>query len=327
MSIIISLLPVLLFLAFIIYLDSFKLVRKTDLIICFVGGAAVSLTAYYVNNIFLSLFKINFSIYSRYIAPFIEEFLKCLPLLYLIYKNRIGFMIDAAILGFTIGTGFSLIENLYYLSTLQSEVITVWIVRGFGTAIMHGGSIAIFGIFTLKVSEKLNIKFMTAGFFAAVVIHSIYNHFIVEPILTAFIMFFCFPVVIVLIFQKNESSLRKWLEIEFDTEVRILKMIKDGQFKGTKTGKYIIGIKNRFASEVVVDILCYIRIYIELSLRAKSNLLLKESGFPVKKDSEIDNKMMELKFLQKNIGKTGLLTISPVLRMSKKNIWKLNHLG
>ena len=74
------------------------------------------------------------------------------------------------------------------------------------------------------------------------------------------------------------------------------------------------------------DLLCYIRIYLELSIRAKTNLMLKESGFPVKND-DVKDKLNELKYLTKNIGKAGLLAISPILRMNKKDVWKLNQLN
>ena len=41
--------------------------------------------------------------------------LKALIVVVLIRTHRIGFLVDAAILGFAVGTGFALVENLYYL--------------------------------------------------------------------------------------------------------------------------------------------------------------------------------------------------------------------
>ena len=49
-------------------------------------------------------------------------------------------MIDAAIYGFAVGAGFAFIENIYYLHSLEHHKIVVWIIRGLGTAVMHGGT-------------------------------------------------------------------------------------------------------------------------------------------------------------------------------------------
>jgi RsiW-degrading membrane proteinase PrsW (M82 family) len=44
--------------------------------------------------------------------------------------HRIGFLVDAAIFGFTVGSGFAVIENLYYLEQVPDAGRGTWIVRG-----------------------------------------------------------------------------------------------------------------------------------------------------------------------------------------------------
>ena len=51
---------------------------------------------------------------SRYIAPVIEESAKAALLVALIASGRVGFLADAAVQGFAIGTGFALFENIWY---------------------------------------------------------------------------------------------------------------------------------------------------------------------------------------------------------------------
>ena len=92
--------------------------------------------------------------YSRYVSPVIEETLKALIIVYLIRTQRIAFLVDAAIYGFAVGTGFAVVENLYYLAMRPDSHMAVWVVRGFGTAIMHGGATAIFAIVSVALSEK-----------------------------------------------------------------------------------------------------------------------------------------------------------------------------
>jgi hypothetical protein len=101
----IALFPVILFLAFLIYCDSFKLV-PLRLILTLVGVGATMTAAGYVSNNFAYLhFPGDFTAFSRYGSPFIEEALKASPLVFLIRTKRVGILVDAAIAGRTDNTG------------------------------------------------------------------------------------------------------------------------------------------------------------------------------------------------------------------------------
>jgi len=82
----------------------------------------------------------------------------------------------------------------------------------------------------------------------------------------------------------------------------------------------------KFSPEVVFDMLCYIRIHIELALRAKGILIAREPGLEIVVDQETRDKVTELKFLEKSIGKTGQLAIAPASRTfgtSTQDLWQL----
>jgi Predicted membrane protein len=329
MNFIVSLLPVFLFLLFLIFIDSFKLVKVKDVFICILFGVIAAGAAYVLNSNLLPLLSTDILYYSRYAAPVVEEILKVLFLIFLIKKNKIGFIVDGSILGFAIGAGFSSAENMYYLNAISASDLFVWIVRGLGTAIMHGittSSVAIIVMGYLGRHEKIKTIIYFYGIIVAVVIHSVYNHFFVSPFVSAIVILAVLPLAMSAMFQFNDISLRKWLEVEFDTEARLLEMINKGLFAETKAGKFLLTIKNKFPAEVVIDILCYMKIYLELSIRAKSILLLQEAGFNSEKDPALEDKLKEFKYLQKNIGKTGMLAISPVLRFKRKDLWKINLL-
>jgi len=81
-------------------------------------------------------------------------------------------------MGFAVGTGFALVENLYYLRLAPDAGMGTWIVRGFGTAIMHGGATAIFAVLALAMLERAKgakALVLLPGFALAVVLHSGYN--------------------------------------------------------------------------------------------------------------------------------------------------------
>ncbi len=53
----------------------------------------------------------------------------------------------------------------------------------------------------------------------------------------------------------------------------------------------------------------------------------QEAGFRVSPDPEIKEKFEELRYLEKNIGTTGHLAMTPFLHTSEKHLWQLHMLG
>lgn len=330
-KILVSLIPVFLFLFMLMYLDSLKLVNKQNLLLCLAWGIVSSGLSFWVNTWMMAHLKVGFETYSGFFAPVFEEVLKFSLLWFLVARNRIGFMIDGAIYGFSIGATFSFCENIFYLFTYAGDEanIMVWITRGFGTAIMHGGTTAIFGILCMSaLNRETSLATGTLlGALAAILIHGIYNQFLLSPVLSTLLMVVLVPVSITLIFMANERSIRDWLELEFDSEVTMLRMIRKGKFSETKTGRYLISIKTHFPVDVVMDLYCFISLYLELSMKAKSLIMLKENDLTLPPDPDLPDKIAELKALRKSIGRAGYLAIAPVLRMKRKDIWKLSLLG
>jgi hypothetical protein len=69
--------------------------------------------------------------------------------------------------------------------------------------------------------------------------------------------------------------------------------------------------------------LCYLRLYTELALRAKGLLLMRENGLDVDVGERTQEKFAELEYLERSIGKTGLLAMRPFLHMTRKDLWQL----
>ncbi len=103
-----GLLPVCCFLAALMYLDSYKLVPIRWVIATIVLGCGMAVASYPLNLPGLEWFEIEFIAYTRYVAPFVEEALKAFIIVVLIRRNRIGFLVDAAIMGFAVGAGFAI---------------------------------------------------------------------------------------------------------------------------------------------------------------------------------------------------------------------------
>lgn len=329
MNIVLCFFPVILFLSFLFLLDSFNLVTVKSLTLCLLWGTLCALSAYFLNTLMAKLLALDYNFLSKYFAPVIEETLKALFIIYLISKKKIGFTIDAAIYGFAIGAGFSLVENFYFLFNAPTEVnILTWIIRGIGTATMHGGCTSFFAVLFVGGINRSDNRLLASlpGLLLAMLLHSGFNHFPLNPVLQTLLMILILPVIFMLVFSFSNSKIQQWLEIEFNSEVEILNMIRKGEFRSTNTGKFLLSVKERFSPEIIVDMYCYIGLYLELSIKAKRNLMLKENDFPVIVEDDLEPKLIELALLRKQIGKIGELTLAPLIRMNYRNLWKLNQL-
>jgi len=328
-SAIVGLLPVLTLLATLLYLDSYKLVRLRAVVAVLGCGAVIAAFCYVANAYLVALLGMDLATFARYVAPVSEELFKGLIVVALIRSNRIGFLIDAAIFGFAVGTGFATVENLYYLERVRDAGIGIWLVRGFGTAMMHGGCTAIFAMTSVALLERARhgtIAALVPGFIVAVLLHSAYNHMYVSPKLATAIVIVVLPPLLLLVFQRSEKSVSDWLVEGFDADTQMLEAITSGRFTESPAGRYLDSIKHRFKGPVVADLLCYVRLHTELALRAKGLLLMRENGFEMAIDDETRAKVAEMRYLKQTIGKTGVLAVQPMLYGSHKDIWQLSLL-
>lgn len=322
----VGLLPVLIFLLLLLYMDSYKLVSFRTILWVILTGALLPVAGYWINGYAINLLGWDFSSYSRYAAPVIEEGLKAGVMIYLFRTHRIGFLVDAAILGFAVGAGFGVVENFYYLYLAADAHIAVWVVRGFGTAIMHGGTMALFGVMVQTLTErqmKINPLLLLPGFILAITVHSVFNHFPGTPILTTLGTLLALPPIFLLVFQKSARSMHEWLEVDFDEDAMLLEQINSGEFADSRIGRFLQDLKQKFPGTVVVDMLCYLRLYTELALRAKGVLMMRENGLDTPVGERTKAKFEEMRYLEGSIGKTGLLAMSPFLQMTRKDLWQL----
>ena len=329
-AIAISVLPVVLFLGALVLIDSYKLVSVRAVLLA-VGAGMLAAVASYAVNVWLSAATgIERTSYSRYVGPVVEETLKAAYIAWLMARNRVGFIVDAAILGFAVGTGFALLENIYYLRDPGATVWT-WVVRGFGTAVMHGGVTAIVAMVARVLHNRagaFSARLVVPGLVLSVVLHSLYNHFIVQPLLATALIMLAFPSLAIALFNQSERDTRAWLGSAFDTDQELLLAMRSGHVSQTPTGQYVAGLSSRFAPEVIVDMLCLLRLRAELGIRAKGILMLREAGFDAapQDDVAVRRTFDEVRYLEKSIGRTGMLALHPFIHTSTRDLWQLNLL-
>ena len=120
--------PVVCFLVALLYLDSYKLVSMRTVVAMVASGVFVAALSYGINVVLLRATALDIETFKRYVGPVVEELGKGLVIVALIRAHRIGFLVDAAIFGFAVGTGFAIVENVYYQLLIPDAGIGTWIV-------------------------------------------------------------------------------------------------------------------------------------------------------------------------------------------------------
>jgi RsiW-degrading membrane proteinase PrsW (M82 family) len=322
----VTLLPVVGLLVALQWLDSFKLVSLRVVLATVAAGALAAGASYLLNGWLLGHSAIDLGSFSRYVSPLTEEVLKGLLIVVLVRSHRIGFLVDAAIFGFAVGTGFALVENIHFLLLLPDASMATWVVRGFGTAIMHGGTTAIFALMAMTMLERSGgaaLRSLAAGLALAVLLHSAFNHLSGTPQVATLTVMVALPLLFFVVFQRGEAATRDWLGAGFDSDVQMLELINAGRIADSPVGRYLGTLRDRFEGPLLADVLCYLRLYTELSLRAKGLLMMREAGFQAELDDEVKASLVELRYLDGTIGKTGLRVVHPLLRMRQRDLWQL----
>jgi len=324
-----GLLPVFCFLISLILLDSYKLVPLRRVAFLIGAGGLAALASLLINRMLVESAHLGGASLEHWGAPAIEELLKGAVIAALFLRRRVGFQVDAAISGFAVGAGFAAFENLYTFMALSDPSVPLWVVRGFGTAVMHGSVTAIMAMVCKLLVDRQGsprLWVFLVGWLSAAALHSLFNRFLFSPNVSTILMLTIMPGLFVGIFHLSELRTRDWLGTGFDTDAELLEIIGSGRVGESHIGLYLRELEGRFPPTTVADMVCLLRLRVELSIRAKGLLLARKEGFSIPRDPEMEERFAELRYLEREIGATGLLALKPVFHMSDRDLWRYHSL-
>lgn len=324
MSAVAAILPVILFLATLYVMDSFKLVPVRDVAATLAVGALSAFVVLWMHALVLPLDSFSADFVSRYVAPFTEEAAKGLLVLLLISAGRVGFLVDAAVLGFAIGAGFALVENVLYLRALPDATIWLFLVRGLGTAMLHGATTAIVAMVARSRIDRRSRGVLAAslpGYVIAVAIHSASNHLLLHPVAQALVILMILPAIVIWVFDRSERATREWVSAGLDLDLEVLQLVVSEHFAVTRFGRYLQELRARFPGPVVADMYCLLRLELELAVQAKALVMARGAGLELPADADLAAALAERAYLHRSIGATGLLALKPLQVTSHRDEW------
>ncbi len=326
MSFAVALFPVALYIFVVYTLDNFSLVGIRDLMLL-VGAGLLAAAACF------GLFRLTDPFVSErvsdYLYPILEEAVKALPLWWLARRKKIAFFIDSVICGAAVGGGFSILENVLYLLMGNLGIGTA-LFRGLEVALIHMGCSAIVAValmFTVRLLErrharlpvkKSDITMSLFLFFVAAILHILHNYLHPDPLLQFVVVFGSLGGLLVWVYQYDGDMIHRWLDRGLDKQVALMMDIQQGLLGETKTGQFLLSIKENFPAEVYFDIICYVQLYIELAVAAKSRFMTREAGLDEPLDEATRNRYLEqyaeFKNLEKALGQSAKMTVAPVVK-------------
>jgi protease PrsW len=332
----IALLPVLALLLVFDRLDALKLVSLFELGGLLILGGIAALLAWPISGRLLDTLPIGFSNYSRFVAPWDEEALKGLMVLALFWFNRVGYKVDAVIIGFAIGAGFSVIENILYLVRFPYYGTGTWLVRGLGTAIMHGTTLALLAAIAHEFAERkmraaagdfhFNLLWFVPGYLAAVAIHTAFNQFPDRPLLAMMGVIVVAPLTMLAIFQFGTAEAEHWLVEESATHQKMLEALSEGRWPAVEAAKKIVAFAERLGPAAAQRIRRYWEVQTWLVLQSEERLIDEESGKDSFDRAPIEAALAELRELRLKLGRTTEHTLKRLLPFSRNDYWEVFEL-
>lgn len=326
MSFAVALFPVVLYIFVVYTLDNFSLVGIRDLMLLVGAGLLAAVACF-------GLFRLTDPFVSERVSnslyPILEEAVKALPLWWLARRKKIAFFIDSVICGAAVGGGFSILENVLYLLMGNLGIGTA-LFRGLEVALIHMGCSAIVAValmFTVRLLErrharlpvkKSDITMSLFLFFVAAILHILHNYLHPDPLLQFVVVFGSLGGLLVWVYQYDGDMIHRWLDRGLDKQVALMMDIQQGLLGETKTGQFLLSVKENFPAEVYFDIICYVQLYIELAVAAKSRFMTREAGLDEPLDEATRNRYLEqyaeFKNLEKALGQSAKMTVAPVVK-------------
>ena len=196
--------------------------------------------------------------------------------------------------------------------------------RGLGTSMLHIGCSSLFLVlWLLAKNNSWKYVFRLWGILPCILIHALYNLHHFQPLVQMVAVVVIFFVIFLCVSNYNEKCIGKWLDLSMMYDIDLLSAIKDGTLPDTKAGHYLMSVKEQFDPYVFLDIICYVQLYLELTITGKSRMMLRESGL-LDAESEDDKSqrtamLKEFNTLRGNIGKMGEIILHPIVKMTAEN--------
>jgi protease PrsW len=303
-----------------------------SVIYCFLWGALAFVLAYVLHTALVRLAGIDFPTLTRYIAPFSEEILKALILIWLVRRANFTYFVDGAIYGFAIGIGFAVLENYDYILSSQSTALSVAIGRTLSSNLVHATSSAMVGV-TLGLGrfqrgQARRSLFLLGGLLAAVLLHGGYNSALVslssQPVwvfVVAFLTGLGGTALIIGIIQRGLAEERRWIAESLGDFQRITAGEAKAVDQLAEINAILKPLAERFGKEKAALIGQVLVLQARLGIYRKTLAKLPEEWMRQDAETRIAQLNKDMERLRRKIGVYPMLYLRQIFPEKNRSTW------
>ena len=337
----ISILLPLLFLYIVYALDLYSSGSFRTVATCFVWGFVAFGLAYVINTgvknqvleQWLGMTAARALLFiTTLVAPIVEEIAKSLILIYFGRRPDFTYFVDGAIYGFAAGIGFSVVENLFYLSQPQAaqQGLVLGISRSFSTCLMHGSASALVGVSIGRFRYGHGgTRLLSAilGWGAAIVLHSAFNR-VVQPynpatlILVGSVGLGVGGVILIALFIRwGLVEERRWIEETLGLNLRVTEKEKALVRELQDLETLLKPITERFGREKSAQVEDFLLKQAQLGIKQKSSQLTTDPRLKAQVDEQVQELQQEMETLRRKVGVYCMTYVRTIFPPESLALW------
>ena len=266
------------------------------------------------------------------VAPVVEEVGKSLALVIFTFSPAFTYFVDGAIYGFAAGTGFAVVENLFYVAQANDQM-GMAVNRVFSTALMHGSASALVGIALGRLRfgrGRTRFFSLILGWLAAIALHIAFNRLVNNPdgvtpttLLLAIGVGFAGVATTAGFILWGLREEREWLRetLGLDTtgvsasESNIVQEMKD-------LGKLLEPLETHFGAEKRKLSERFIRLQAQLGIKTKAAALAESPALSAKMSKQADDIREEMDGLRREVGVYCMAYLRSILPPEASPMWE-----
>jgi RsiW-degrading membrane proteinase PrsW (M82 family) len=311
----------LLFLYIIYALDLYSSGKFRIVVICFVWGLVAFGIALAVNTAIKNMIledRLHMATAQAYaltvvvVAPVVEEIVKSLILIYFGRRPDFTYFVDGAIYGFAAGIGFSVLENLWYMTQVSGadQGPIVVISRSFSTCLMHGSASALVGIAIGRFrygQGQTRILSAILGWAAAMTLHMGFNRVVTfwhgAALLIGAVGLGVGGIILIALFIRwGLAEERRWIEETLGLELRVTEKEKALVRELHDLDELLKPITDRFGKEKSALVEEFLLKQAQLGIKQKSSELATDPRLKQRIQEQIAALREEMEAIRRQVG-------------------------
>jgi RsiW-degrading membrane proteinase PrsW (M82 family) len=328
LAIAIAVLIPLAFLGLVQRLDLYASGSVRTVLACMGWGVVAFVAAYLTNNVLLRV--VSYAMLVVLVAPIVEEIIKSLILVYYVRQPTFTYFVDGAIYGFAVGSTFGILENLLYLSRINSESsLALALTRAFSTSLMHGNASALVGIALGRLRFGRGVTRLLAvglGWAAAIALHMAFNRLIsqrwgVMAVLLAILVGIGGVILNIGFIHWGLREERRWLQEMLGRDATVSAGESAVVQQMAVLHRLLAPVGERFGAEKRQQVETFLRLQAQLGLKRKVEELTPDPRLRTETAAQIAALRREIDQLRRAIGLYCMSYVRSILPPETEPIW------